>query len=62
MAYTQQHQQQQVSRRSVRSVAAHAARRRTLRVGRQLANRNEIRVSGSDSYALLFLSLNVCAF
>ena len=26
-------------------------------VGRHLANRNEIRVSGSDSYALLFLLL-----
>jgi len=41
--------QQQQQRRDISSA-------RTCRVGRHLANRNEMRVvSGSDSYALLFL-------
>ena len=51
-----QYQRQQQQRRVVQHCAARAAPQPCC-VERHLVNRNEMRVSGSDSYALLFLFL-----
>jgi len=60
MQYQHQgHQQRQQQQQQPYTVPARAAPQRDC-IGRHLANRNEMHVSGSDSYALLFLADSHC--